>query len=363
MIKVSTPTRRISRGIPLVRTAAAAVFLGFAVHSGTASAFTLDPNENVPPVNTGPCVPGTDAGCGALIYMPNVGSQYTCKLTVSAGANNGSAAFDDYLYLPSPPQATAFVPGNPPSNYLIWNHQAGNTTVTYGVAPGTLLDFNLYRRVYNDANGNYPANTFHMGKGDGTDGQPANPDGLPHAVVQVISQNAVGGQYKVWWEDKMVADPGYPRPAINSGTDWDYNDQIFDVTTYCETQAVGDQGCSLGFWKNHNQAWPAGYLTSDPLSKYFTFPAQLSSYATKTLQQALGFGGGPGVNGGAQNLLRQAAAALLNAAHPNVNYPMTTFEVATAVNAALASVNRATMLTLASELDGYNNLHGTPICQ
>jgi hypothetical protein len=43
-----------------------------------------------------------------------------------------------------------------------------------------------------------------------------------------------------------------------------------------------------------------------------------------------------------------------------VNYPLTTAQVIAQVNAALASNDRSAMLTLASQLDSYNNL-GCPL--
>ena len=75
-----------------------------------------------------------------------------------------------------------------------------------------------------------------------------------------------------------------------------------------------------------------------------------------SLVEALNFAGGSGTSGAAQILLRAAVAALLNSAHPDIDYPMTTNEVIQAVNAALASNDRATMLALASQLDANNNL-------
>lgn len=81
---------------------------------------------------------------------------------------------------------------------------------------------------------------------------------------------------------------------------------------------------------------------------------------TRTLRQALSFTGGSGTTGAARILFRAGVAALLNSAHPDVNYPRTTAEVIADVNAALASNDRTTMLNLASELDADNNL-GCPL--
>ena len=75
---------------------------------------------------------------------------------------------------------------------------------------------------------------------------------------------------------------------------------------------------------------------------------------------ALDFGGGPGVDGAAQILLRAGVAGLLNAAHPGVAYPRTSFAVVTQVDFALAAGERDPMLVLANSLDADNN-QGCPL--
>jgi len=80
----------------------------------------------------------------------------------------------------------------------------------------------------------------------------------------------------------------------------------------------------------------------------------------RTLREALSFQGGSSTTGSARILLRAAVAALLNSAHPGVNYPRTTAEIIADVNAALASNNRSIMLALSSELDADNNF-GCPL--
>jgi hypothetical protein len=74
----------------------------------------------------------------------------------------------------------------------------------------------------------------------------------------------------------------------------------------------------------------------------------------------LSFKGGSTLTGAKEILLRAAVAALLNSASPSVDYPLTTQQVITAVNAALTSTNRSTILALATRLDNYNNL-GCPL--
>jgi len=120
------------------------------------------------------------------------------------------------------------------------------------------------------------------------------------------------------------------------------------------------EGLTPGYWKNHPESWPpTGYTTTQKVNTVFTIPSQIDSkIANKTLIETLGGGGGGGINGAAKILLRAAVAALLNAAHPNINYPLSTTKVITDVNNALASRDRFTMLALADELDKLNNLEG-----
>jgi hypothetical protein len=114
-------------------------------------------------------------------------------------------------------------------------------------------------------------------------------------------------------------------------------------------------GCSPGYWKNHASAWgPTGLAPSQTLEAVFDVPNQYG-VDNVSLGNALLFGGGSGATGAAKILLRAAVAALLNASHPNLQYPLSPQQVVTQVNAALATNNRATMLDLASRLDGYNN--------
>lgn len=127
------------------------------------------------------------------------------------------------------------------------------------------------------------------------------------------------------------------------------------------TEVTGDQGCTPGYWKNHTGSWTGtGLSPSQTTASVFSAASAFPSLASKTLLQSLQGGGGPGTLGAATILLRAATAALLNAAHKGVDYPLTQAQVISQVNAALASNNRDTMLSLASTLDGDNNL-GCPL--
>jgi hypothetical protein len=126
-------------------------------------------------------------------------------------------------------------------------------------------------------------------------------------------------------------------------------------------------GCTPGFWKNHSDLWQ-DFAPDDTLAGAgFVFPASLSDFSDDTLLEALNYGGGSGTAGAARILLRAAVASLLNADHDDVNFAMTEAEILEAVNEALATEDRATILALATELDQLNNTgcsidaHGNPI--
>lgn len=161
------------------------------------------------------------------------------------------------------------------------------------------------------------------------------------------SGTAVAGQYS-----NIGSVTGTPAGA-NPVTDSD--------PSYYNGTVPGDEGCTPGYWKNHPGSWPAtGYTTTQKVKTVFSEASLFPALGNSTLHQALYFDGGSGLDGAAEILLRAAVAALLNAAHPGVDYPRTTGEVVAQVNSALASGNRDTMLTLAAQLDADNNL-GCPL--
>ncbi|MWV10725.1 hypothetical protein F3I62_01350 [Pseudomonas sp. R-28-1W-6] len=117
------------------------------------------------------------------------------------------------------------------------------------------------------------------------------------------------------------------------------------------------EGCTPGFWKNSTGSW-TGYSPDQLVGSVFSLPSGVLSnqLGDDTLLEALGYPGGTNLVGAAQILLRAAVASLLNAGHDDVDFPLSTAEVISQVNAALATKDRGTILALASTLDGYNNL-------
>jgi hypothetical protein len=126
------------------------------------------------------------------------------------------------------------------------------------------------------------------------------------------------------------------------------------TTTTTTTTPTGNEGCTPGYWKNHTSAW-VGFTTSQTVGSVFS--SAPASVANLTLLQALRNGGG-GVNA----LTRHAIAALLGAAHPSVDYPLTTTQIRAMVNGAFASGNAATIESLKDTLDEFNNANAAGFC-
>jgi hypothetical protein len=142
------------------------------------------------------------------------------------------------------------------------------------------------------------------------------------------------------------------------------------LVTHAGAENIGNQGCTPGYWKTHQDNWEE-YAPTDTLADHevnpareWVIPAELASYGGVTFAEALALKGGTGLEGGARILFRAAVAAYLNAAHEGVGYPYrrfsSPFNILSQVNAALASLDRATMVKLARTLDEANNL-GCPL--
>ena len=128
------------------------------------------------------------------------------------------------------------------------------------------------------------------------------------------------------------------------------------------TLPVGSAGCTPGYWKNHKVAWgPTGIDPSGSFESVFgTTPEPF--IADPTYQEVLGFGGG-----GLVSLSRHAGAALLNALHPNVPFPLSPAEVMLAYQQAVASQDAGKVETMKTVFEVINeagcsiNAQGTPI--
>lgn len=125
------------------------------------------------------------------------------------------------------------------------------------------------------------------------------------------------------------------------------------TVTYCiEPPPTGLCPFTLGYWKNHLMAWPDVYTPDQTLDSVFdNLPAEAEQ---RTFLQALQGHGAPNVH--VRNLLKQAVAALLNAASSDtIQYPLTVAEVVEQVNAALDGGSKSELTMLSEYLDRANN--------
>ena len=103
-------------------------------------------------------------------------------------------------------------------------------------------------------------------------------------------------------------------------------------TSTSTTTPEGGEGCTPGFWKNNADKkgasqWTDPYDPTDLVSSVFAdAPTAIGS---KTLLAGLQQGGGD-----LDALTRHAIAAVLSAAHPGVDYPLTVAEIVDMVNDA-----------------------------
>ncbi len=96
-------------------------------------------------------------------------------------------------------------------------------------------------------------------------------------------------------------------------------------------QEIGDDGCTPGYWKNHLNRW-VGYRPTDSFNETFGVVAFTPDI---TLNDAIRRRGG-GINA----LARHATAALLNAAHPDVDYALTEAQILQLVQSAVGARSR-----------------------
>jgi hypothetical protein len=137
-------------------------------------------------------------------------------------------------------------------------------------------------------------------------------------------------------------------PVHTEGRPWPFQ------FAFLQVRLPPQEGLSHGYWKNHEN-WPSGYTQYMLVDDVF-MNASLNIPSTDTLLDALNYHGGPDTAGAAEILLRNAVGSVLNAAHPNINYPILEADLIGEVNEALGSQNRTIMLNLETILDGYNNL-------
>ena len=181
----------------------------------------------------------------------------------------------------------------------------------------------------------------------------------PHVVTEAASPGTVVSQITVDPNDRLVSFDLTLGTVTAMAED---NSTLTVVTFYnkAQTQPL-TQGCTPGYWKQsfHFASW-AGFSPTQTVSSVFT--GVMPELSGETLLAALQGGGGSGLLGAEKILLRSATAALLNSAAGTVAFAFTQSDIISAVNTALATGDRNSMLTLATTLDNANNgVGGCPL--
>ena len=162
--------------------------------------------------------------------------------------------------------------------------------------------------------------------------------------------------HEVWtWTVSVQVDADTTFTAIGHGVTLDgYDmtppldpDEMAEVTVTVVPCNGGGEGHTPGYWKNHLDEWQ-GYTPDDDFDTVFGVDVYNPDITLDDGIRAKG--------GGLSALTRHAVAALLSAAHANVDYPMTEAEVIAAVQDALGDQNNWTIKSLKNQLDEYNNL-------
>lgn len=91
-------------------------------------------------------------------------------------------------------------------------------------------------------------------------------------------------------------------------------------------------------------------MMSRPVASVFSSAGAYPELASTLMGEVKLLSTEGGVAGAAIALLKAAVPAILCALHPDVKYPRSDKEIIAAVDAALASADRETMLALADEL-------------
>ena len=170
-------------------------------------------------------------------------------------------------------------------------------------------------------------------------------------TIMIICFASLSASYSHWEEKLNIY-------ADMETTEWDDKTLEIRIAAF-EDLGLDYEGCSHGWWKNHENEW-FGYSPTQTVGSIFP-GSYLYNLQDDTLHDALRYNGGDDLPGAAQILLRNAVGSILNAAHPDVYYIYTETEIQTIVNNALASQDRDTMINLNTELDYHNNL-GSDLC-
>jgi hypothetical protein len=269
-----------------------------------------------------------------------VAGTYTWSVSYAGDGNNNSAVdqggtAEQTVVTPATPSITT---SQQPASAMVGIPIGDQATVSGGYNPTGTVTFALYN----------------------------NPNGTGTALFVDANEPLVNG---------VATSKLYTTSA--TGTDYwvatyngDGNNVSVTSGTALEPVTVFGGGLTPGFWENNADNWGGSawkftqYSPTTNLSSVFNL-GSFSGLDT-TLQNALNTyqSAGSTATDAAEKLLWDSTAAVLNASYnyngTTIGYPLTTSQITSQVNTALASGDRTTILQEASLLDLYNNLGFTP---
>jgi hypothetical protein len=129
-----------------------------------------------------------------------------------------------------------------------------------------------------------------------------------------------------------------PALIMGSFTATDDCDNVSDLFEFTALVKIGKEACSQGFWKNHLESWgPTGFGPDDLLLDAFQVTDLSSPEVPAGFDVNLTLIMAWRSTGGSFNqALLQGVAALLNAAHPAVDYPARVRDVQAVMQAAFS---------------------------
>jgi hypothetical protein len=134
----------------------------------------------------------------------------------------------------------------------------------------------------------------------------------------------------------------------------EFPDSLLWVTAVLWLPLREPQGCSAEVWSGRGDWTGTGIAQSQRIKNVFSAATLYGEVGDVTWRTALRFQVGGGLLGTAKALVREGAAALLNAAHKDLEYPYTRNQVITLVNGALRTNDVAQMGELVTLLRAAN---------
>lgn len=189
---------------------------------------------------------------------------------------------------------------------------------------------------------------------------------ITHAVDHAARVDSVDGSAGAQWDADRIP-VAVPGGAISTSVQifsepYGKNpDSLLWVMAAMRVPLPVPSGCSATFWGEHPETWQGTGIGPSQLVRHtFGQAAGYGEAGDVTLRTALRFRSGDDLLGVAKELLRQAAAALLNSLHPSLEFPRTRTQIINQVNGALWSRDVAAITALTDELE-RENAAGCPL--